>query len=151
MNTDSPAATEFLTSHTTGVLATVDSTGMPHARTVYYVSDTAHCIYFLTLANTRKVTDLEGNPAVAFVVSDESMPATLQIEGTVTDITETATDDEHTKALLNVLFEKGDRFAPVTHLDVGVIRIYKITPSWMRLGQFKGNQGSDEVFSDIQT
>lgn len=87
---------------------------------------------------------------MAFVVSDEDMPATLQIEGVVEDITETATNDEQTKSLLAILFEKGERFAPVTHLDAGVIRIYKLTPSWMRLGAFKGNQGSDEVFSEIR-
>lgn len=144
-----PAAQAFLSSHSIGVLATLSPEGTPHARTMYYAADEALNVFFLTVESTRKVDDLAHTALAAFVVTNEAGPQTLQIEGTVSDLTETATLDPVTHNLLETLLARGERFAPVTRLDMGSIHFYKLTPTWVRWGDFVQGQGTDEVLTEI--
>ncbi|MHA4874923.1 pyridoxamine 5'-phosphate oxidase family protein, partial [Enterococcus faecium] len=88
-------ALSFLLAHNTGVLATIASDGGPRARLVYYTCDDEFRVYFMSLANTRKAEDIANNAKAAFVVSETSLPRTLQIEGTVEDLTDTVGMDAH--------------------------------------------------------
>lgn len=141
-------AREFLTNNTLGTLATVASDGSPRARSLYYATDDTFAVYFVTLTGTRKVDDLAHNSAAAFVVSDENIPATLQIEGTVENITDTAVLNETVHNILATLMKRGEYFAPVTHMDAGQVLFYKLTPTWVRFGNFVIGEGNREVFSD---
>lgn len=143
------AAQEFLASHQVGTLATISMDGVPRARTLYYAPGDDLSLYFLTLTASEKVGELSQNPAVSFLISDESLPGMLEVQGTVEDLSETATDDEHTKALLATLMQHGERFAPITRMDASAIRIYKLTPHHARFGDFSLGQGTDAVLHDI--
>jgi uncharacterized pyridoxamine 5'-phosphate oxidase family protein len=142
-------ALSFLTMNETGVLATVSPDGKPHARLLYYTSDESFNIYFITLASTRKVADMKANPHVAFTVSTVDMPQALQLEGTVTDLTETATNDPLIVAFIQKLIPKKPYGIPLEHLDTAVIRIFKITPDWVRFGDFTYGEGTNAVLTDI--
>lgn len=143
-------ALAFLSSHTLGVLATLSPEGAPRSRTMYYASDGTFALYVLTLLGTRKTADLAHDARASFVVSDENAPKTLQIEGTVSDLTETTEIDAPTvRALLETLLARGERFAPVTRLDANAMRFYKLTPTWVRWGNFTEGQGTDEVLSEL--
>ena len=143
-----PAALAFLKSHRTGVLATLGN-GMPRARLVYYTGDDAFNVYFVTLANTRKAAELAANPHAAFVVAEESVPQTIQLEGTITDLTETATIDDTIATLVDTLMSNTAYNAPLTRFDPAVVRFYRLTPSWIRWGDFTSGYGSSAVFSEI--
>lgn len=142
-------ALSFLKGRTTGVLATVSLDGTPHARTVYYAADDAFGVHFLTFANTRKSEDMAGDARAAFVVSSEEMPQTLQMEGYVSDLTETAETDAMVKELVGRFSAKGAHFAPITRLDPSSIRYYKLAPRWVRWGDFTQGDGSAEVLTEI--
>lgn len=150
MNTDArtPALT-FLKSHSVGTLATISPEGMPRARTVHYAATDSFEIFFLTLSGTRKVEDIVGERRAAFVVSDEDAPQTLQIEGTIVEQPDLTIADPIVAALIQTLMARGDSFAPLTHLDTGNILCYKLTPTWIRWGDFTHGEGSHEVFSAI--
>lgn len=143
------AAQQFLDSRHIGTLATIAVDGSPRARTLYYAPGDTLSLYFLTLAKSAKVAELAANPNVSFLIADETLPAMLEVQGTVEDLSETATDDEHTKSLLATLMERGERFAPVTRMDASAIRIYKLTPRHARFGDFSAGQGTDQVLHDI--
>src|SRR3989344_3572024 len=96
-------ALAFLKARKTGVLATISPSNPPRARTIYYAADDSFSIYFVTLANTRKPEDFKTNGRAAFVVSGEAVPQTLQMEGAITDLTETATIDPILVELTRVL------------------------------------------------
>lgn len=153
METDSSGkrkeALSFLHSGETGVLATVSNNGTPRARLVYYTSDDSFNVYFITLANTRKVADMSANSDVAFTVFRADVPRTLQMEGTVTDLTETATNDPLLVAFLQKLVPKTPYGIPLEHLDSAVIRFYKITPHWVRWGDFTYGEGTEKVMTTI--
>ena len=143
-------ALSFLLQGETGVLATVSREGTSRARLVYYTADDAFNVYFITLANTRKMDDLAVHPEVSFVVSETDIPHTLQIEGTVTDLTETATNDPLLVNFMNMLASKKSYGVPLAHLDTGVIRFFKLTPTWVRWGDFTLGEGTDAVLTEIK-
>lgn len=147
--TGKEGAASFLKEHSAGVLATLSPDGTPRARTVYYASDDSLNVYFCTLTSTRKTEDIANDAHGAFVVSDDKAPRTIQIEGTISDLTETATIDDVVRRLTDTLMEQGAHFAPLTHLDPGKIAFYKLTPAWVRFGDFTDGFGADKTFSDI--
>jgi general stress protein 26 len=142
-------ARSFLEAHSLGVIATLSPEGTPRARTVYYVSDDSLAVYFLTLTGTRKVEDIAHDTHAAFVVSAEQGPQTIQLEGTVVNLTDTATVDAIVKKLSQKIEERGSHFAPLTHLDTGKIMLYKLAPSWVRWGDFTHGEGTDTVLTEL--
>jgi general stress protein 26 len=144
-----PDAIEFLKTQKTGVLATLSPDGNPRARLVYYASDDAFAIYFITLANTRKAEDITKHSAAAFVVANENVPQTVQIEGKITDVTESAIVDPILVHLFENLKSNSVYFAPLTRFDPGDLRFFKLTPTWIRWGDFTSGIGTDELFSEI--
>ena len=152
MNTDAQGirdeALSFLVDHDAGVLSTV-SGGAPRSRLVYYTCDDAFNIFFITLANTRKVADLAGSPHASFVVSELETPRTLQLEGTVADLTETATMNPLLLNFIRTLMEKDGHGIPLEHFDAAAIKLYQFTPAWVRWGDFAYRLGTDNVFTLI--
>lgn len=149
MNDSTHTARSFLEEHTLGTLATRSAEGAPRARTVYYVSNNLLEIFFFTLAGTRKVEDINDNHLAAFVVSDENIPSTLQMEGVLSELPDTTIADEQMQKLLEVLTKKGSHFAPLMHLDASAILFYKLTPTWMRYGDFTKGSTTDESLTEI--
>lgn len=143
------AALQFLQERSLGVLATLSPTGTPRARTVYYATDASLSIYFCTLTHTRKIEDIAHDAHGAFVVSDDTSPKTLQIEGTIEDLTETATITPVVQTLIATFMKHGTDFAPLTHLDPGTIVFYKLTPTWIRFGDFTDGFGAQKTFTEL--
>jgi general stress protein 26 len=144
-------ALSFLLDHEAGVLATISRSGESRARLVYYTCDDAFNIYFITLKNTRKSHDLEANPQAAFVVSEMDMPRTLQIEGKVTDLSNTAVIDPLLSDFVHRLMAHQKYGIPLTHFDAGELVFYRLTPDWIRWGDFTFGRGTDNVFTEIDT
>ena len=142
-------ALSFLVAHDVGVLATVGKNNQPGARMVYYICDDSFAIYFLTFNNTRKVSDLSLNPLAAFVVSEIDIPRTIQIEGEVTDLTNTATLNPLLSGFVHRLMTDKPYGIPLSHFDSGEIKFFKLTPSWIRWGDFTFGKGTNEVLSEI--
>jgi general stress protein 26 len=142
-------ALSFLVDHETGVLATISKSGEPHARLIYYTCDDSFNVYFMTLKSTRKVSDLICNPRAAFVVSETERPRTLQIEGVVTDLTDTAIISPTLSDFVERLMAHTKYGIPLAHFDESEIKFYSITPSWVRWGDFTIGQGTNEVLSEV--
>ncbi len=142
-------ALSFLVAHTTAVLATLSDKGTPRARTIYYTCDDSFNVYFITLTNTRKVADLAGNPHGAFVVSEVDIPRTLQMEGTITDLTDSATIDTRLSDLVEVLMSNKNYGAPLTRFDTSTLRFYEFTPSWVRWGDFTFGKNTETVLTEV--
>ena len=142
-------ALSFLEAHTTGVVATVSSEGKPRARLVYYTCDDSFNVYFVTLANTRKAADLAANPHAAFVVSETDAPRTLQLEGAIADLTDTATIDPTLADLVSTLMSNTRYGAPLARFDTAKLKFFRLTPDWVRWGNFTFGRGTDAVLTQI--
>ena len=148
-NDHTEQARAFLQKNSLGVLATVAPGGGVRARTIYYAANENFEIYVMTLLGTRKVEDIAADQHVAFVVSDPNAPSTIQLEGTMTEQPNTPIDDPMVQKLMDTLMEKGETFAPLTHLDPNKIIFYKLTPTWVRFGDFAQANGTDEALTVI--
>ncbi len=142
-------ALAFLVHHESGVLSTVSKEGKPRSRQVYYTCDNAFNIYFLTLANTRKVADLAANPSAAFVVSELELPRTLQIEGSAANLTDTAALDPLLSSFIKTLMSHAQFGIPLERLDAAAVQFYRLTPDWVRWGDFTFGRGTDDVLTII--
>jgi uncharacterized pyridoxamine 5'-phosphate oxidase family protein len=142
-------ALEFLKKHKTGVLATISPAGHPRARTIYYATDDAFNVYFVTLASTRKPEDFKAHERAAFTVSEEAVPQTVQMEGMVTDLTETATIDPVMVELTGKLMSNTTYFAPLTRFDTSKLLFYRLKPEWIRWGDFTHGHTTEEVFHPL--
>lgn len=142
-------ALEFLVNHDVGVLATTSADGQPSARMVYYTCDDSFNVYFITLKNTRKAAQIAANAHVAFVVSETDTLHTIQIEGEAHDISETATNDALVTDFVKRLTKETPYGIPLTHLDPSSLAFYKITPSWVRWGDFTFGTHSNEVLTQL--
>ncbi len=142
-------ALSFLVDHDVGVLATVSRAGEPHARTIYYTCDDAFNIYFITLKNTRKAADLTSNQKAAFVVSEAGTPKTIQVEGDVADLTYTATNDPLLTGFVHRLMTDKQYGIPLSHLDSSELKFYRLSPAWVRWGDFTFGTGTDQVLTRV--
>lgn len=142
-------ALSFLVQNETGVLATLSEEGTPRARLVYYTCDDSFNIYFITLANTRKVADLKKNPHAAFVVAQLDVPRTIQLEGVATDLTDTAEIDPTLIDFVQRLLSHEKFGIPITRFDPSELRFFKITPTWVRWGDFTFGTGTNEVLTEV--
>jgi general stress protein 26 len=142
-------ALAFLKAHTIAAIATKSAEGNPHVRMVYYACDDAFAIYFLSLANTRKAADIKANKEAAFVVSSPDTHHTLQIEGVFEEMTDTGTFGPTIVSLTQHLFPKGEEAAPITHLDASHPVFFKLSPTWIRWGDFTRGGGNKEVFFEV--
>jgi hypothetical protein len=49
-----------------------------------------------------------------------------------------------------IFMAKGEHFPPLAHLDPGRALLYKLTPEWIRWGDFTKGESSDETFVTIR-
>lgn len=142
-------ALSFLVDHDTGVLATIARSGEPHARLIYYICDDSFNVYFITLKKTRKTDDLDANARAAFVVSETEIPQTIQMEGTVEDLSNTATLDPLVAGFIHRLMKDKKYGIPLSHFDASALVFYRLTPNWVRWGDFTFGRGTDNVLTRI--
>jgi general stress protein 26 len=118
-----------------GAVSTLGSNSQPQSASVYYVSDSDLNFYFLTRTESRKYENIVKNPRVAFVVTSERPPKTIQIEGTASQmVDEIEADGMYTKLVSQAI--ESSLIPPISQLREGAVVFMKITPVWIRCGDF---------------
>lgn len=142
-------ALSFLVAHEAGVLSTISSENTSRSRLLYYTCDDSFNVYFITLANTRKVADLRKNHHASFVVADLNIPRTLQMEGTATDLTDTAEVDPLLSDFVHRLMSHKRFGIPLARFDASELKFFRFTPTWVRWGDFTFGEGTAEVLTEV--
>lgn len=123
--------------HNIGTLATASNSGIPHAATIYFVTEQDFLIYFITKKDTTKSRNLQENSNAALAVFDATSQTTVQAFGKAVEML-----DPH---LLQSVFEKvsaiaqntsGGHQPPVTKLDAGDYVVYCLKPQTVRMAEF---------------
>lgn len=141
----------FLTNQRSGVLATADRNGNPHAATVYYKLDDDLTVLFGTRSETQKFKNLEENKQAAFVVYDEPTQTTVQIIGHAEFVDDEATREQILQNMKSSSIERSvENLAPVEKLNAGDYKIVRIIPMVIRLAEYSVAQPrSDDIFETI--
>ena len=121
----------FLRDHSTLALATVNAEGQPEVAPLFYVSDDALNLYWLSSPKSRHSVNLAANQYVAATIH----PAVwgwqdirgIQIEGIATTV---ETEDER-EALLT-LYRAKFNLPPELDAQITASTLYRLTPTWIR-------------------
>lgn len=100
-----------------GILSTVSDNGKPWGSAIYYVADEDFTCYFVTRADTHKYKNIKERSTAALTVADEDSQTTVQIYGSVSQVS--------TYELLDVAFHKLEKIRPKGDIN-WVPPIYKI-------------------------
>lgn len=119
-----------------GVLATMGGFGQPQAASMYFIFDSALNFYFITRESSRKCRNMKRNPRVAFVVSSINPPITVQLEGSAHEVTDPHEENEYFTKLVSVA-SKDNIMPPISQLEDGRMLFMKISPDWIRSGNFE--------------
>jgi len=143
---------DFLKKQRSGVLATADTAGNPHAAVVYFTVDDAFCLRFATKTETQKNKNMEENNQVAFVCYDETTQTTVQVGGHVEKIT----DADEQQAALNAMYLFSETISkvelpPVEKLFAGDYTTFKIIPQVIKMGIFlrPDAESNEEIYEII--
>lgn len=143
--------TEFLRSHDTAVIASVDSDGQPYTSTIYYVLSGDE-IYFITKNQTEKYKNLKMNHRSALTVYDSHSPVALNAIGTVAEVPTTSKKDEIMQAVFKLSYDKLHDYAPIIKLHKGSFSVFKFIPHKAKLTDFSAPMGKvKEELKNYQT
>lgn len=138
----------FVESQHLATVATVDASGQPQAATVFCIMSKAGDLFFPTRTGSRKYTNILTNPSVALVLTDTVDPITFQIHGTAKEVT-----DEAELAQVITEFMKSSTHGttgyqrwlpPVKRLNEGHFTYIKVTPTWVRVSDFREEEHAGE-------
>ncbi len=146
LKNSNPDIQAFFKEHQVAVLATASKNdSRPHAAAVFYESDSYLNLYFLTKERTIKSGNLDSNPFAAMVIYDASMLSTAQVTGQVNRVND---PDMMAKALRIMSRHSkevsGSAETPVSKLDAGGYVLYRLTPTSIRLADYK--YGGEQIF-----
>lgn len=126
-----------------GVLSTVNKSGYPQSASVYYVCDADLNIFFVTRTGSRKYKNIIKNPQASFVVTSVHPPKTFQLEGTVTEVTDTHEQTEYFDKLVAQATENTP-MPPVSQIVTGEMVFMKLSTTWARMGNFEVMKEGDK-------
>jgi general stress protein 26 len=126
-----------------GVMSTVSADGKPEAASMYYISDNALNIYFITRSASRKFQNLKNNPQAAFVITSEHPPKTIQLEGTVSEMMNPEEQVTYYEKLMAKATESM-KMLPVEQIPAGELVFMKMSTTWARFGSFEVMKEGDK-------
>lgn len=127
-----------------GVVSTVNEHASPESASLYYVHDSSFNLFFITRKGSRKYQNIEKNPNVSFVITSENSPLTIQLEGTAGLVTEAKEESEYFPKLV-ALASAHTAIPPVSQINGSEMVFVKITPRWIRSGNFEVMRGGDKL------
>lgn len=140
---------KFLQSHVVGVLSTVSPDGVPYGSPIYYIVDEELNFFFVTKSGTKKSENMQENEKVALTIVAPSLPITIQVRGNAVETNDVAM---YTKmAEMNAEEKGGFHWPPPIHKlhHSGDLLMYKLTPTWLRVGDFSESQDMTDTKEDI--
>ncbi|OGI85714.1 hypothetical protein A3A05_03110 [Candidatus Nomurabacteria bacterium RIFCSPLOWO2_01_FULL_41_12] len=129
-------------------VSTVTEDRKPESAFVYYTFDENLNIYFITRAGSRKYKNGMKNPNISFVVFTENPPKTLQLEGTLSIVTDPKAQTWLFPELVTLATER-NLVPPISQMDTSEVMFMKITPNWVRFGNFELGR-NDGMFQEIK-
>jgi general stress protein 26 len=141
----------FLKNQHSGVLATADSVGNPHAAVIYFVLDDDFSILFTTKRETQKCKNIEENNQAALVVYDEPTQTTAQIFGHTEFVNDEKIRDRIIENMGNVSMERSiENIPPVAKLVAGEYVVVRINPTVIKMAEYGfAKPGDENLFETI--
>jgi general stress protein 26 len=138
---------ELLQEINCGVIASSGETGIASAA-VYFALDKDLAVYFHTRVQSAKYKNMKANPEVSFVIFSEKLSVTLQMQGVASVVTDISSLGDIQQALVRRI-TKNEQTPPLFDLDQSVMVLMKITPTWVKFGNFSHDKELNSVYETI--
>lgn len=100
--------------------------------------------------SSRKYAALSANPWAAFVIGDQKVPQTLQIEGPVVELKGSDEMGKHLPELVQRLTSNATYFAPITKMNPSSIVVMWLQGKWIRWADYASPEsGSEHVLTQL--
>lgn len=145
---------EFLDSNRTGVLATVDPSGEPHATVIYHTVDKDFNVSFLTKSGTKKYDNLVRNNHVVLVVFDAVSQTVGQVIGKAVEIKDGYDINTVAAAVFMTSLKTSEGgLPPIAKLKAGEYAAFEIVPKQIRMASYaRPDSGDyDKIFDSIES
>ncbi|MFI5270435.1 MAG: pyridoxamine 5'-phosphate oxidase family protein [Candidatus Saccharimonadales bacterium] len=146
---------DFIKSNQTGVLASVDPNGDPHATVIYHTIDKHDfSISFLTKDHTKKYDNIIRNNHVVLVIYDASTQTVAQVIGKAKEI---KNHDEINKIAASInaasLAETKYDVVPIAKLKAGNYTAFRIQPVQIRMAIYSQPRSGDyqDLFETVES
>ncbi|MCA9332964.1 pyridoxamine 5'-phosphate oxidase family protein [Candidatus Saccharibacteria bacterium] len=127
----------FLNTHNSGVLSTIDRAGNVHGATIYYVAN-SDTVYMLTKSDTEKARNVLVHPQVALTITEELAYQTLQLRGFAEVVNNNDKKNEVFNQILKFRNELDQTtLPPVTKVQNGSYVVLKISFTEAKYYNFK--------------
>lgn len=130
-----------------GVLSTSEG-NIVASSAMFYAVDKECNIYLHTKINSQKYRNITHNKNVAFVIYSENPVRTLQLQGEATKVLYTD-KEEVFQDLIKRTTARGVN-PPLMKLASGEVALIKITPRWVRFGDFSYDT-DEEIAVELRT
>jgi general stress protein 26 len=127
---------DFIKSHTSAVIATVDSEGQPSTSTIFYAVGKKNALHFITKTQTTKFKNLRVNNRAALTILDKDNPIAVNIDGYVTEVTDPTERDTILQELFKLSYGNLQDYAPIIKLHKGTFSALIFTPSRAKMTDF---------------
>lgn len=146
---------DFISHHPSGVLASVDPNGEPHAAVIYHtISDEDFSVSFLTKSGTKKYDNLVRNNHVILVVFDPVSQTVAQVIGEAHELTSNDEINDVAALVSKASLETSpNRVIPIAKLDAGEYVAFRIDPKQIRMASYgrSDTAGSTGIFESIES
>jgi uncharacterized pyridoxamine 5'-phosphate oxidase family protein len=147
-----PKIYSFLQTHPLGILATADTSGVPHAATIYFVVESDFSIRFITKQQTAKYHNLHTNPQAALAVYEVKSQTTVQLAGPVEEIQDISELEQVFGKIVQISETNSDGHRPpISKLDAGNYVAFRLQPTTVRMAEFVKAEYPpvDEIFEVV--
>jgi len=121
----------FVESQSTLALATVDAKGHPQAAPLFYVSDEALNLYWLSSPTSRHSVNLTAREHVAATIY-AAVWSWLEIRGLQIEGMANAVTDEATRETILTRYRQKFDLPAAFDAPIAASTLYRLTPRWMR-------------------
>lgn len=142
----------FLAHQPIGVLSTVDPNGNPHGAVIYYSIGKDFSITFTTKQKTKKFDNLTHSNHAMLVVYEAMSQTTVQVTGTVEEITDKDEADAAFRTMLATSMATSEAgLPPITKLQAGPYVALRIKPLQIRMAIFaRPDPGGYDMYESIE-
>jgi len=151
-NIEKTEAWNFLQEHPLGTLATINKTGTPELAAIYFFTENDFSCFFVTKVETRKFKNSLEQPMATLLSFDEDTIASIEIQGQVEIITDTADITRIIQKFqeLALLRKRGYWIPPVSQLDAGQYVVCKLVPQHILFNTYvSDSEDSPAVYSQV--
>lgn len=139
----------FLRGHDTGILATANLRGEPHASLINYLIDDKFFIYFMAREGAHKFKNILNNPPACLVVCSDEFQNSVEIKGCAYKVEDNSHTNDMLAKLATAIKRKNPGPLPILHYPGSEIYLFRLEPSKFTYADFYTSHNKEGEYFEL--